>query len=127
MLYFNHDYMGDKIMPHKYTTVDGANTLITTYHLANKYGLYKIFCDQWMTEDKQICFWTAILQFGNQDEHYLICNVRDGKLRRFKTRSALLENLCRDDFCIVEFRSFDYKDMSERYKLATGENNDSKN
>ena len=46
--------MSDK----KYTTVDGANTLITTYHLANKYGIYKIFCDQWMTEDKEICFWT---------------------------------------------------------------------
>ena len=27
--------MSDK----KYTTVDGANTLITTYHLANKYGV----------------------------------------------------------------------------------------
>lgn len=110
-------------MPQKYTTVDGANTLITTYHLANKYGIYKIFCDQWMTDDEGICFWTAILQFGNQEENYLICNVRDRKLRRFKTRSALLENLCRDDFCIVEFRSFDYEDMSERYKLATGENN----
>ena len=49
-------------------------------------------------------------------ENYLVCNVRDGKLRRFKTRSALLENLCRDDCCIVEFRSFDYEDMSESHK-----------
>ena len=106
--------MSDK----KHTTVDGANTLITTYHLANKYGIYKIFCDQWMTEDKDVCFWTAILQFqnGDQVENYLVCNVRDGKLRRFKTRSALLENLCRDDCCIVEFRSFDYEDMSESHK-----------
>ena len=71
-----------------------------------------------MTEDKEICFWTAILQFenGDQVENYLVCNVRDGKLRRFKTRSALLENLCRDDCCIVEFRSFDYEDMSECHK-----------
>lgn len=82
-------------------SLDFVNSLISNFLQSNDDACYKVFCDQWLDSEP---FFTAIVEFQNSENRYFIMNPTNTKFLRFEDRFSLIESLCRNDRCIVEFR-----------------------